>query len=45
MAGVSLVPVIVLTALAGTQLREAPWRPFAAEEGVSSPGSDWGSRS
>jgi amino acid transporter len=33
MAGVSLVPVIVLTALAGMQLREAPWRPFAAEEG------------
>jgi amino acid transporter len=33
MAAVSLVPVVVLTALAGTQLREIPWRPFAAEEG------------
>ena len=33
MAGLSLLPVVVLTALAGTQLREVPWRPFAAEEG------------
>jgi amino acid transporter len=33
MAGASLLPVIVLTAVAGTQLRVVPWRPFAAEEG------------
>ena len=33
MALVSLVPVVVLTALAGAQMREIPWRPFAAEEG------------
>lgn len=33
MGVVSLVPVIVLTTLAGAQLREIPWRPFAAEEG------------
>jgi len=33
MAGVSLLPVVVLTVVAGTQLREVPWRPFAAEEG------------
>jgi amino acid transporter len=33
MAVVSLVPVVVLTAAAGVQLREVPWRPFAAEEG------------
>ncbi len=25
--------MVVLTAIAGTQLREVPWRPFAAEEG------------
>jgi amino acid transporter len=33
MALVSLVPVVVLTALAGAQMREIPWHPFAAEEG------------
>jgi amino acid transporter len=33
MAGVSLAPLVVLTAMAGTQLREVPWRPFAADEG------------
>jgi amino acid transporter len=33
MALVSLVPVVVLTAVAGAQLREIPWRPFAVEEG------------
>ena len=33
MAALSLLPVVVLTAIAGTQLREVPWRPFAAEEG------------
>ena len=45
LAGVSLLPVVVLTAVAGTQLRAVPWRPFAADEGASSPDSAWGSRS
>ena len=33
MAVVSLVPVVILTGVAGAQVREIPWRPFAAEEG------------
>jgi amino acid transporter len=33
MAVVSLVPVVVLTAVSATRLDEIPWRPFAAEEG------------
>ena len=33
MAVVSLLPVVVLTAVSGAQVREIPWRPFAAEEG------------
>ena len=33
MAVVSLVPVVVLTALAGAQLRVVPWRPFTGEDG------------
>jgi amino acid transporter len=33
MAIVSLLPVVALTAMAGAQLQEIPWRPFAAEEG------------
>ena len=31
-AALALAPVVVFTAIAGTQLRDVPWRPFAAEE-------------
>ena len=41
---VSLLPVVSLTAVAGTQLG-IPWPPFAAEEGSLLAGSAWGSRS
>jgi amino acid transporter len=33
LGALSLVPVVVLTAVAATRLEVVPWRPFAAEEG------------